>query len=124
MFYDPSSVDAETIHATYLATARITGSLDTIWQMWTDVPHDKPIDYARITQPVLILAAEKERVILLYGSVLAHLRAKLPQAQVLTIERTGHLLLEENPTTANAAIRAFLQPRNAQGEPVTAKSAT
>ena len=109
MFYDPSSVDVENIHATYLDAARITGSLNTVWQMWTDVPHDKPIDYAAITQPVLILAAEKERVIPLYPRVLAYLRAKLPHAQVLTIQRTGHLLLEENPTDANAAIRAFLQ---------------
>lgn len=110
MFYDPSSIDAEGIHAAYLAAARITGSLNTIWQMWSDVPTDRPIDHARITQPVLILAAEEERVIPLYPRVLAYLRSKLPHAQVLTIARTGHLLLEERPTEANAAIRAFLEP--------------
>jgi pimeloyl-ACP methyl ester carboxylesterase len=122
MFYDPSSIDVETIHATYLAAARITGSLNTIWQMWTDVPHDKPIDYASITQPVLILAAEEERVIPLYPRVLAHLHSKLPQAQVLTIEHTGHLLLEENPTDANAAIRAFLGATEGNTAPVNAIS--
>ena len=122
MFYDPSSVDVETIHATYLAPARLRGSMNTIWQMWGDVPHDPPIDYPAITMPTLILAAEKERVIPLYALVLNRLQQHLPHAQVETVERTGHLLLEENPAHANELIRAFLAPQRKakRREPATA----
>jgi pimeloyl-ACP methyl ester carboxylesterase len=108
MFYDPSLVDVDSIRANYLAAARIKGSMDTIWNMWTDVPNDKPIKYSRITQPVLVLVAEKERVIPIYSRVLSHLRKNIPHVQVVTVERTGHLMLEERPSAANQLIRGFL----------------
>jgi pimeloyl-ACP methyl ester carboxylesterase len=108
MFYDPSTVDPEAIRAVYLAAARVKGSMDTVWNMWTDVPKDEPIEYDRIDQPVLVLAAEKERVIPLYGRALAYLRKKLPQARILTVERTGHLMLEERPDAVNRLIRDFI----------------
>ncbi len=122
MFYDPSTVDAESIRANYLAAARIRGSMDTIWNMWTDVPKDKPIEYSRITQPVLILAAEKERVIPIYTRVLAHLRKNIPHAEVVTVERTGHLMLEEQPEAANALIRRFLGFEQQRIEPIVSVS--
>jgi pimeloyl-ACP methyl ester carboxylesterase len=123
MFYDPSTVDVEGIRATYLDAARVRGSMNTIWEMWGDVPGDQPIAYSSITQPVLVLAAEKERVIPFYSRVVSHLRANLPQAEVQTIERTGHLLLEENPERANAAIRAFIGTTEGHAEPVPAVTA-
>jgi pimeloyl-ACP methyl ester carboxylesterase len=82
--------------------------MNTIWQMWGDVPKDRPVEYARITHPTLILAAEKERVIPLYSRVLAHFRKHLPHARVETVARTGHLLLEEQPRACNQLIREFL----------------
>jgi pimeloyl-ACP methyl ester carboxylesterase len=108
MFYDPSSVDAEGIRATYLAAARVEGSMNTIWNMWRDLREEGPIDFERITCPLLVLAAEKERVIPFYSRALAYLRSRLPQAEIQTLPRTGHLLLEEQPDEANAAIRSFL----------------
>lgn len=120
MFYDPSTVDVEGIRETYLTAARIHGSMNTIWEMWGDVPGDQPIAYSSIWQPVLVLAAEKERVIPFYPRVVAQLRASLPQAEVQTVERTGHLLLEENPEAANAAIRAFIGTTDGRAEPAAA----
>jgi pimeloyl-ACP methyl ester carboxylesterase len=110
MFYDPSQLDTESIHQAYLGPAHLHGSINTIWQMWEDVPRDPPIDYAAITMPTLILAAEKERIIPLYPLVLNRLQQHLPHAQVATVEHTGHLLLEENPSRANELIRDFLAP--------------
>ncbi len=121
MFYDPSAMDVETIRATYMEPARLHGSMNTIWQMWGDVPHDPPIDYDRVTMPTLVLVAEKERVIPFYSRTLAHIRANLPHAQIEPVERTGHLLLEENPARCNELIRAFMAPaKKAKGREVVA----
>jgi pimeloyl-ACP methyl ester carboxylesterase len=108
LFYDRKSVDAEAIFAGYQATARIKGSLNTVWEMWNGVRSDKAIDYKRITMPTLILWAERERIIPFPGFALRWLRKKLPQAEVVTVPRTGHLLLEERPDACNAAVRRFL----------------
>jgi pimeloyl-ACP methyl ester carboxylesterase len=108
LFFDRKSVDTEAIFAGYLATARIKGSLNTIWEMWKGVRSDKAIDYQRITMPTLILWAERERIIPFPGFALRWLRKKLPHAEVVTVPRTGHLLLEERPDACNAAIRRFL----------------
>jgi pimeloyl-ACP methyl ester carboxylesterase len=43
--------------------------------------------------------------------VLSRLRKHLPRAEVVTIDRAGHLLLEEQPEASNAAIRRFLTVR-------------
>jgi pimeloyl-ACP methyl ester carboxylesterase len=108
LFYDRKSVDTEAIFAGYLATARIKGSLNTVWEMWNGVRSDGAIDYKRITMPTLILWAERERIIPFPGFALRWLRKKLPLADVATVPRTGHLLLEERPNASNAAIRRFL----------------
>jgi pimeloyl-ACP methyl ester carboxylesterase len=66
--------------------------------------------------PTLILWAEKERIIPFPGFGLRWLRKKLPQAEVVAVPRTGHLLLEERPEACTAAIRRFLA--GATGEQV------
>ena len=108
LFYDSKSVDTDAIFQGYLATARIKGSLNTVWEMWDGIRRDQPIDYKRISMPTLILWAERERIIPFPGFALRWLRKKLPHAEVVTVPRTGHLLLEERPDACNAAIRRFL----------------
>ncbi len=108
LFYDSKSVDTDAIFQGYLATARIMGSFNTIWEMWDGIRRDKPIDYKRITMSTLILWAEKERIIPFPGFALRWLRKKLPHAEVVTVPRTGHLLLEERPNACNGAIHRFL----------------
>lgn len=108
MFYDRSQVDEKALRAGYLAPGRIKGTLNTIWEMWEDIRHDKPVEYKRLTMPALILWAEKERIVPLAGRALRQLRKHLPHAEFQTIPRTGHLLLEENPTDSNNALHRFI----------------
>jgi pimeloyl-ACP methyl ester carboxylesterase len=119
MFYDRSKLDLKAIRDGYLAPARIRGSTDTVWAMWKDLKADRPIDFSRITAPVLILWAERERIIPFAARTLARLRKHFPKAEVVTVPRTGHLLLEENPDYSNAAIRRFISGATAI-EPATA----
>jgi len=109
LFYDSNLVDHKAIIEGYRQTARIKGSRNTVWEMWNGVRADKLIDYKRIRMPTLILWAEKERILPLPSMALWWLRRKLRHAEVVKIPRTGHLLLEERPEAANAAIRRFLQ---------------
>ncbi len=108
LFYDSKAIDAEAVFQGYLATSRIIGSFNTVWEMWSGIRKDKAIAYKRITMPVLILWAERERIIPFPGLGLRWLRRKLPKAEVVTVPKTGHLLLEERPEACNAAIRGFL----------------
>lgn len=108
LFYDKGAVDFEAIMAEYEKPGRIHGSLDTVWQMWPDVRRQPKLEHAKITMPVLILWGEKERILPFSRRVFRWLQKRLPEAEVVTIPRTGHMLLEENPEAANAAIRAFI----------------
>lgn len=109
LFYDNKAVDLKGIIESYRQTARIKGSRNTVWEMWNGVRADKPIDYKRIRMPTLILWAEKEQILPLPGLGLRWLQWKLPRAEVVKIPRTGHLLFEERPDAANAALRSFLE---------------
>ncbi len=111
-FYDRSKITEE-MRREYRAPMAIRGTYDAIWQMMRHFHRDKTVDFRRITQPVLVLWASHERVVPRW--VLGRLRRRLPQADIVTIERSGHLLLEERPDECNAAIRRFLtvQPQSA-----------
>jgi pimeloyl-ACP methyl ester carboxylesterase len=109
LFYDNSAVDHKEIIEGYRQTHRIKGSRNTVWEMWNGIRADKPIEYKRIRMPTLILWAEKDLILPLPGLGLWWLRRKLRHAEVVKIPRTGHLLLEERPDAANAALRRFLQ---------------
>jgi pimeloyl-ACP methyl ester carboxylesterase len=111
LFYDPKSVDIDAIMAEYEKPGRIYGSLNTVWQMWDGVRKQPKLDHSKITMPVLVLWGEKERVLPFDQRLLRWLRKRLPQAEVVTILRTGHMLLEENPTAANEALQQFLDDR-------------
>lgn len=104
-FFDRSKA-TDAVFEAYRAPALIKGSRDAIYQLARDSRKDKRIEYSRITQPVLILWAAAERIVPNWA--LGRLRSKLPQARVDTIERAGHLLLEEQPEACNEAIGGFL----------------
>lgn len=108
LFYDRTAVDFEAIVAEYERPGRIRGSLNTIWQMWGDSRKKPELDFSRLTMPVLILWAEKERILAFDQRILRWLRKRLPDAQVVTIPRSGHLLLEEQPEASNSVLRAFI----------------
>jgi pimeloyl-ACP methyl ester carboxylesterase len=108
MFYDPVKDTAE-VREAYLRPGEIYGSMNTVWQMWRDVRRDKPIDFSRLTLPVLILWAEKERVIPFPGRALRWLQWKLPHAVTEHIPLTGHMLLEEQPEAINRLVSRFLE---------------
>ncbi len=90
----------------YLAPMRIKGSMDGLYQILRDTRGDQKIDYSRITQPVLVLWGEQEKLV--PGIALRRLQERFPHAQVEFIPGAGHLLLEEQPEHSNAAIRRFL----------------
>ncbi|MEO8457082.1 MAG: alpha/beta hydrolase [Chloroflexota bacterium] len=108
LFFDRTSVDEKKIIEGYRKTARIKGSRNTVWEMWASLPKDKPIQYKKIRMLTLILWAEKDRILPFPGLALWWLKRKLPHREVVTISRTGHLLLEERPVAADAAISRFL----------------
>lgn len=108
LFYDKNRADLEQIRAEYQKPARIYGTMRTFWEMWEGIRHDERIEFARLTQPVLILWAEKERILPLPGRSLRWLQARLPHAVTEHIPLSGHMLLEEQPAIVNGAIRRFL----------------
>ena len=105
MFYDKRKATREVLDA-YRRPLRIKGTGDAVYQLLRDGRREKPVDSTRITAPVLILWAAAERI--LPWGTLGRLRRRFPRAAVVTIDRAGHLLLEEQPEASNAAIRRFL----------------
>lgn len=104
-FYDPRRA-TDDVYEGYRLPGRIRGTMDGLYEILRDVRKDRPVEHRRIGQPVLILWAERERV--LPGWALRRLRERLPQAEVVTIPRAGHLLLEERAAECNAAILRIL----------------
>jgi pimeloyl-ACP methyl ester carboxylesterase len=101
---DPSFITQE-MKEGYLAPMRIKGSMDGLYQILRDGRGDGKIDFTRITQPVLILWADNERIV--PGVALSRLQKRFPSAGVVIIEDAGHLLLEEQPEACNQAILEF-----------------
>ncbi len=104
-FYDPGKATKEVLEA-YRRPLRIKGTGHAVYQTLRDMRREKAVDSSRIVAPALILWASHERILPRW--VLSRLRKRFPRADVQTIERAGHLLLEEQPETSNAAIRRFL----------------
>jgi len=107
-FYDPRKATKEALEA-YRRPLRIKGTGDAIYQLLRDGQREKRVDHGRIKQPVLILWASHERILPRW--VLSRLRKQFPRAEVITIDRAGHLLLEEQPEASNGAIRRSLTGR-------------
>jgi pimeloyl-ACP methyl ester carboxylesterase len=104
-FYDPRKATKEVLEA-YRRPLRIKGTGHALYQTLRDARREKAVDSGRIAVPVLILWPSHECILPRW--VLSRLRKRFPRAEVVTIERAGHLLLEEQPEASNAAIRRFL----------------
>jgi pimeloyl-ACP methyl ester carboxylesterase len=112
-WYDPSRALPED-RDEYMRPPRLKGSMDGLMQMMNDAVNDSPIDFARITMPVLLLNGAGDRVVPIARA--QELRQRMPHARLVVIDKAGHLLLEERPDECNRALEEFLR------ESVTAPS--
>ena len=121
LFYDPRHATEEAREA-YAAPTRIRGHADALYELAKDSRRDRRIDYGKIGAPTLILWAAADRV--LPRLTLRRLGQHFPRAQVVQIEKAGHLLLEERPDACNEVIAQFLagsrEEAPADTEPATA----
>lgn len=117
LFYDPSKLTPDIIEA-YRRPLMIKGTMQAFYQMIRDFRKDKTVDYKKITQPVLIIWAAGDKILPRF--TLARLKKRLPSAQVVTVERAGHLLMEERPEAVIPLLQRFLAPieKPAPAEPV------
>jgi len=120
-FYDPRKATKEVLEA-YRRPLRIKGTGHAVYQTLRDMRREKAVDSSRITAPVLILWASHERILPRW--VLSRLRKRFPRAEVVTIERAGHLFPEEQPEETGRAVRSFLDGRAQEAQiPVEAARA-
>jgi pimeloyl-ACP methyl ester carboxylesterase len=119
-FYDPRKATKESLE-TYRRPLRIKGTGDAVYQTLRDGRREKPVESSRIQQPILILWASHERILPRW--VLGRLLKRFPRAELVTIGRAGHLLLEEQPEASEAAIRRFLTGAPKSPETVDTASA-
>lgn len=105
MYYDKRKATKEVLE-NYRRPLRIKGTNNAVYQTLRDGRREKPVESSKIIHPVLILWPSHERI--LPRRTLNRLRKRFPRAEVVTIDRAGHLLLEEQPEATNAAIHRFL----------------
>ena len=77
----------------------------------TSVSHDVRAAAPRITQPTLLIAADKDDITPI--SAQRELRGMFPDAELVEIPDVGHLIHYETPRVAAEAIRRFLAPSDA-----------
>jgi len=118
-FYDRSKA-APDVFEEYIRPSRIQGSMDGLLRMTRERAEDRPVDMSSITQPVLLLYAADDRIVKLNRA--QDVRARLPQARLVVVDRAGHLLLEERPDECNGAILSFLRDLRRSAEAVPAAS--
>ncbi|WP_022880187.1 alpha/beta fold hydrolase [Microbacterium sp. B19] len=73
----------------------------------TSVSHDVRAFAPRITQPTLLIAAEKDDITPIEAE--RHLATLFPDAELVEIPAVGHLIHYETPAAAASAIREFLE---------------
>ena len=74
----------------------------------TSVSNDVRRFAPQITQPTLLIAAEKDDITPIEAE--RHLRTLFPDAELVEIPDVGHLIHYETPREAAAAVRRFLAP--------------
>jgi len=104
-FVDKSKLTEE-IWEAYHRPALIRGSMDALYSIMRHSRKDPPIRFDAISAPVLLMFADKERIIPRW--MRERLRSRFPRAQVTVIRDAGHLLLEERPGECNAILHRFL----------------
>lgn len=105
-YYDPAALTAED-REHYFLPSRIQGYSRCLLGLLRSLPHDPPPELSRLSLPVLILWGEADRAFTSPARG-RQLRDGLPDGRLQVIPRAGHMLLEERPQEANAAILAFL----------------
>lgn len=104
--YHDQSVLTDDVGDEYRRPGRMQGSMDGLFKMMQSYKHDRPVDFARITMPVLLLNGAHDRIV--RGEAAKNLQERIPHAQLVVIEGAGHQVLEERPADCDRAIRAFL----------------
>jgi pimeloyl-ACP methyl ester carboxylesterase len=104
-YHDPAAVPDD-VRAEYRRPERIRGSLDGLLRMMEARASEPLPDLSSIGQPVLLLWGAHDRVVPL--AVAQRLRARIPHARLVVIDRAGHMLLEERPAECERAVRDFL----------------
>ncbi|HEX5480279.1 MAG TPA: alpha/beta hydrolase [Dehalococcoidia bacterium] len=103
--YDSASLTPD-VREEYLRPARIRGSMDGLLKMMRDRAHDHPVDVSQIRAPVMLLWGAHDRVVPL--KVAHEIRAQIPHARLVVIERAGHLLFDERPEEVTRALLDFI----------------
>lgn len=103
--HDPALVTPEMVDG-YFRPLRVKGHLRSQMAALNARRAEPPYDPAQITQPVLLLWGEHDRVI--PPSTGLALAEQLPNARVALIRAAAHLALEEQPAECNRLIRQFL----------------
>ncbi len=110
MVYDPAFVTPAVL-AGYQGPRSLRGSSAALRRQLTDTARDVPIDPRTLRVPTLLLWGEADRVAPL--STGEALLEQIPEARLEVIPRAGHLLLEEQPSAANAALLRWLEETEA-----------
>ncbi|MEV6304941.1 alpha/beta hydrolase [Actinoplanes sp. NPDC051861] len=83
-----------------------------LFRLWTTEPHIDPRELARITAPVLVMAADRDTIRPDHSLLIAR---SIPGAQLCIVPGTTHNLVAERPELISILIRDFLhqasQPR-------------
>lgn len=105
MVADPRAVTPAMVdgYAAPLTRRRVAAILRRLPQ---DVRADTPLDLRAIAQPVLVVSGAQDRVV--PPAAGARLAEAIPGAGHVVIERSGHLVAEEQPQALLAAIEGFL----------------
>jgi pimeloyl-ACP methyl ester carboxylesterase len=84
--------------------------LTKLFRLWTTQPNIDPKELARLTKPVLIMAADRDTIRPDHTRLIAE---SIPGAQLCIVPGTTHALVAEKPKLISMIIREFLesQPR-------------
>ena len=93
--------------AGYRRPRRVQGSVAAIERMLRHTAQDRPLSATAVSQPTLLLWGDHDRTVPL--STGERLLEEIPDAQLVVIRRAGHLVLEERPAEANAALLQWLE---------------
>ncbi|MBI1886275.1 MAG: alpha/beta fold hydrolase [Chloroflexi bacterium] len=99
----------------------VRGTTEAITSVGIALFRDRPVDLSRVHQPVLLLWGEGDRWLDLRSA--RALLWGLPDARLQIIPHARHMVLEERPEEANAAILSFLREREAAAAPEAARTA-
>ncbi|MGD0765442.1 MAG: alpha/beta hydrolase [Dehalococcoidia bacterium] len=108
--YDPALITPEVMEG-YMTPTRIRGHLRSLGNLMVDRRRDPALDPAAITQPTLIIWGAADRWLpAKHGE---RLQALIPGSRLVTIEKAGHLVLEEQSEESARVIRDFLREESA-----------